>query len=194
MTQQINLFVREVAVKRGPIVTTLLAGALMAVVCVVYWQYLIGETKRLEKRVADAKREVATQQEALKGMRDVLAKRTDPARLAAELAAVKARASEAQAFLGLLQNGELGSIDGYAGHFITMARNTEPGVWLTLLRIQNAGKTLELQGRSLQPESVLRYAGQVNNRIAPFGANLSSVEMTPVVGPDKSTAVTFRLF
>ena len=194
MTQQINLYVREVPEKRGPILATLAAAGVTAILCIAYYQYLISETKRLEKRLAGAKTELAGQQQALKDMRGVLAKRTDPARLAAELAAVKARANDAQSFLTLLNNGELGSIDGYAGHFAHMARSSEPGVWLTHMRIHNAGKTLELEGRSLHAESVLRYAGQVNSRIAAYGANLSSVEMTPVVGPDKvSTGVAFKL-
>ena len=195
MTQQINLYVREVPEKKGPLVGTILAMGLAAVLCVVYWQYLLGENKKLGKRAADVANELAAQQQVIKGMRDTLATRTDPKRLASELAAVKARASEAQEFLALLQRGELGSLDGYAGHFVNMARSTEPGVWLTHLKIHNAGRTFELEGRSLQAESVLRYAGLVNSRISTYGANLSSVEMTPFVGPDKvTTAVAFKLF
>ena len=195
MTQQINLYVREVPEKLGPILVTIFALGLTAVLCLVYWQYLVGETKRLEQQVAASKKELVAQQQVVKGMRESLAKRTDPVRLAAELAAVKLRASEAQEFLGLLQRGELGSLDGYAGIFVNMARSNEPGVWLTGLKIHNAGKVIEVQGRSLQAESVLRYAGQVNNRISAYGANLSSVEMTPVIGPENAgTALSFRLY
>ena len=75
-----------------------------------------------------------------------------------------------------------------------VARIGEPGVWITGLRIQNAGRMLAVEGRSLQAESILRYAGEVNRQFAAQGVRLSSVEMTPVQNADSATAVSFKLY
>jgi Tfp pilus assembly protein PilN len=194
MTQQINLYTPEEEVRRGPVLFTLLAVVAAAALLLAYRQYLQGENAQLEKRVAQVKTELASQRSTLKTMKDSLAQRTDPARLAAELAAVKAGASAAQEFLLQLERGDLGSLEGYGTHLVTLARVGEPGVWLTSLKVTTAGKRVEVDGRSLQAESVLRYAGELNRHFATHGASLTAVEMTPVVSADQSaSAIAFKL-
>jgi Tfp pilus assembly protein PilN len=195
MTQQIKLFAREAEERKGPALVGLALAAVLAALLVAYWQMLSSQADLLEKRVAQLNQQVATEKAALDEMKKALAQRTDPARLASELAALKSRAAEAQEVMNQLRSGQLGTLEGYSNHLIKFARIGEPGVWLTGAKISNAGRAVEVQGRSLQSESVLKYAGELNRQFAPLGASVSLVEMTPVVSADKErAAVAFKLF
>jgi hypothetical protein len=195
MTQQINLYAPAVEEKAGPLLMALAIAAVTTVLLLAFHQWVRGENEKLQLRAKQSAGQLATEKAAVKSMKDALATRTDPTRLAAELAALKTRAVEAQEIMSQLQTGKLGTLDGYGGYMLTLARIGEPGVWLTSLKISDAGKTLEVEGRSLQAEGVLRYAGELNRQVAPFGAALTSVEMTPgVSAADRAlTAVSFKL-
>jgi len=195
MTQQVNLYAPAVQEKAGPLLTALAIAAIATALLIVFHQWIRGENDKLQVRVKQSAAQLATEKNAVKSMKDALATRTDPARLAAELAALKTRATEAQEIMSQLQTGKLGTLDGYGGYMLTLARVGEPGVWLTSLKISDAGKSLEVEGRSLQADGVLRYAGELNRQVAPFGATLTSVEMTPgVSAADRAvTAVSFKL-
>jgi hypothetical protein len=193
MTQQINLYAPKVHEKRGPALIVLGIAALVAVVMLTYWQYLKGENDQLQARVTQAKAQLEKEKAAVAQMRAELAKRTDPVRLAAELNALRARATEAQEIMAQLQSGSLGTMDGFTGQLTELARAGEPGIWVTNFKILTAGKGIEIQGRSLDSQAVLRYAGEVNQRFASYGATLSALEMTPV-GSATQTAIQFKLF
>jgi hypothetical protein len=195
MTQQVNLYAPAVQEKAGPLWTALAIAAVTTALLLAFHQWIRDENDKLQVRVKQSAAQLATEKNAVKSMKDALATRTDPARLAAELAALKTRATEAQEIMSQLQSGKLGTLDGYGGYMLTLARVGEPGVWLTSLKISDAGKSLEVEGRSLQADGVLRYAGELNRQVAPFGATLTSVEMTPgVSAADRAvTAVSFKL-
>jgi Tfp pilus assembly protein PilN len=196
MTQQINLYVAKVRERKGPALVSLALDGVVAVLLIAYWTYLRGETNKLQARIVQANAQLNTEKAALKSMKDALATRTDPAKLAAELNALRARATEAEEIMAQLKRGDLGTMDGFSGQLVELARAGEPGVWVTNFRITNAGKGVEIQGRSLDSQSVLRYAGEVNQRFAGYGAKLSALEMTPVETTNQAAAqaVQFKLF
>jgi hypothetical protein len=193
MTHQINLYAREVEERRGPLLITAFGYLAFAALLLLYWHVLRTQTETLEARVKQTSRQLENERAAMKTMKDALAQRTDPARVAAELAALKSRAAEAQDLVDRVQKGELGTLDGFSGHLTALATIGEPGVWITGVRIQNAGRAIEVAGNSLRPEAVLRYATEVNKQITPLGASITALEMTPTVNKDKATAVAFKL-
>jgi len=195
MTQQINLYARKVEQKRGPALASLAFVVIVAAALTGYWQMLRNETAALRTRIAAASSQLETEKASLKVMKDALAKRTDPARLAAELAALRTRALGAQQIMSQFQRGDLGTMDGFSGHLVALARIGEPGVWLTSFKILNSGKAVQIEGRSLEAQAVLRYAGEVNQRFAGYGASLNSVELTPMMSAATAVpAVSFKLF
>ena len=194
MTQQINLYSREVEEKKGPLLMTGLGLVALAVVLVAYGFFIRAQSDRMEARIKQTSAQLDAEKAAVKTMKDALAQRMDPTRLAAELAALRNRAAESQEIVDRLRKGELGTLDGFGNHFTAFATIGEPGVWLTAVRIQNAGRAIEVEGRSLREESVLRYAAELNRHVVPFGANIRDVEMTPAVNPQKATAYAFKLF
>jgi hypothetical protein len=195
MTQQINLFVREPVERRAPAAMAAAFIVVVAIALIFYWQILRDRTIKMEAQAKQSQTQVATEKTALQTMKDSLKQRTDPARLAAELAALKSQAGEAQQIVDRIHRGELGTPDGFQSHLVALAHVAEQGVWLTNVKILNSGRNLELEGRSLQPESVLRYAEAVNKRVSDLGASVTAVEMTPIASKDNSaTAIAFKLY
>ena len=193
MTQQINLYAPKVLERRGPALTVLAVLGVIVATLLVYLVHLRSETEQLQARLAQAKTQLEGEKAAVAQMRAELAKRTDPARVTAEINAMRARATESQEIIAQLRSGNLGTMDGFTGHMTELARAGEPGLWITGFKILAAGRTIEIQGRSLDSQAVLRYAGHVNERFASYGASLSSLEVTPV-SAENQQAVQFKLF
>ena len=194
MTQQINLFAREVEERKAPLLLTIFGLVAFSGLLLLYYQVLHGQRLALDARVKQTARQLEAEAAAMKSMKDALAQRTDPARVAAELAALKSRAADAQEIVERLRKGELGTLEGFGGHFTSLAQIGEPGLWLTKVSVHNAGRVVEVEGRALQAEAVLRYATAVNRQVAPLGATVTSLELTPITNVDKSNAVAFKLF
>lgn len=113
--------------------------------------------------------------------------------VAAEIAALKARAEAAQRIL--LQSGSLGSQTGYADYFSMLASVGEDGLWLNSVKVDNAGRTVRLSGIALQKESVLHYAQQVNALFSSNGVQFTTVELTPeAAGKPTLAATAFVLY
>jgi hypothetical protein len=123
-----------------------------------------------------------------------LAERGDDSTLAEQLAAARAAAADSQAIVAKIEAGELGTLKGYSGQLVALAKTTEQGIWLTGVRIQKGGRDLYLEGRSLDPESVLKYTENVNRQMAPFGAQITGIDMTPVTSAGGLSAMAFKLF
>jgi hypothetical protein len=195
MTQQINLYARAPEERKGPLVISVLIVAGFAGLLILYWSYLRAQGDATERRLAQARSQFASEKAVVDAMKAQLAARMDPKRLAAELAALKTRATESQEVIDRLRRGELGTLDGFGPQFVALARIGEQGIWLTGVRISAVGRSLELEGRSLEAEAVIRYAGQVNQQMGPFGTQVGSLELTPVSrDASAARAVNFKLF
>lgn len=118
--------------------------------------------------------------------------------LGIKIAAIKPQAEAAQNILA--QAGNLGSQQGYARYFSSLAAIAEDELWLTNVAVEKAGKSVRLGGRALHKESVIRYAQQLNAFFADSGVQFTALELTPesagkqgTPGP-QLTAVAFKLY
>jgi len=152
---------------------------------------------RLAETEAQGKAQLAADKAKLKVLEQKIAERPKLDDIVAQIGALKAQAAESQQILTLLRDGG-GSSEGYSGYFTTLARVTEDGVWLTGVKIGNAGKTVTIAGRSLRQESVLRYAQRLNEKFLDYGVQFGAMELTPEAvkadgsGPGLSS-VAFKL-
>ena len=198
MSHQINLLVREA---RPPLLSAgwSLAGlSVLTLLVLGYWAYLWLGIERLNTTVAQNNSIVTTAKSALAVLTQKVTSRPDPAKLTAEIEALKAQASEGQQIISLLQATDKGS-EGYAGHLTTLARLSQDDVWLNTVKISNAGRTVSLAGRSLQEESVLRYAHRLNERFATYGVRFTALELTPERPSDNAaktamSSIVFKLY
>ena len=138
--------------------TTMLRAALAVIVGVAllygisYWRVAL---YRSDLRDVDA------QNAALAKRVDELSRKVKPREKDRQLEADVARAERELAALGdvqrVVQDKVLANTQGYSRYLVALARQYVAGVWLTGIDITGAGASMRLQGRTIEPDLVLRY-------------------------------------
>jgi Tfp pilus assembly protein PilN len=201
MSKQINLLVQAQGAPELSALRALIGFGVMIAVFLVYAGIGWFGTARMGDVVAQSDTELAREKATVKALEQKLGARPKLADIVAQIEALKPRAGESQELMNLLRGGE-GDSQGYSGHLTSLARISEDGVWLTAVTIGNAGKTVNLAGRSLRQESVLRYAQRLNEQFSAYGMQFSAVELTPDVAKTDAaggaappvTSFVFKLF
>ena len=198
MSQQINLLGQVQAAPALSAIRALSGLGIMLVAFLGYAVFAWFATARLAETEAQGKAQLAAEKAKLKMLEQKIAERPKLDDIVAQIGALKAQAAESQQILTLLRDGG-GSSEGYSGYFTTLARVTEDGVWLSGVKIGNAGKTVSIAGHSLRQESVLRYAQRLNEKFSDYGVQFSGLELTPeAVKADGArpglSAVAFKLY
>lgn len=178
MSRQINLLVQAQAAPELSARRALIGFGVFLAAFLGYAAFAWLGTARLGDSVVQGNTEQAAQKAALQALEGKLGERPKLADILAQIEALKAQAAESQEIVNLLRSGGGGS-EGYSAHFAALASISEDGVWLTGVKIGNAGKTVSLAGRSLRHESVLRYAQRLNERFSTYGAQFTALELTP---------------
>ncbi|MGB4347649.1 MAG: hypothetical protein WBJ21_14775 [Burkholderiaceae bacterium] len=181
MSQQINLLPRAA---KPPALSArrLLASLSLLLLCLVaiaLWQHRQADQARLE--ALQTEQHLQAQQALLSALKIKLGKSEAPTDISAKIAALEPQTRVSKALLSRLKNGELGSLDGYVPQLTAIAKLTQPGIWLTAIVISNAGRSLHIEGRALQKEQVLQYARGLNSAMLPFQAQVSDVELAPLL-------------
>jgi len=177
VSKQINLLVQGEGPPPLSALRTLIGFGVMIAAFLGYTAVSWFQTARLGDAAAQSDAQLAVEKAAVKALEQKLGARPKLAEIVAQIEALKPQAAESQELLKLLRGGE-GDSEGYSGHLTTLARISEDGVWLTGIKIGNAGKMVSVEGRSLRNESVLRYARRLNEQFSAYGVQFSAVELT----------------
>lgn len=148
------------------------------------------ERDALAQQVAQAKAGIAAQRSRQAQSAGVL-------QLRQEVDALKPQAQAAQALANAVRNAEGGRADTFLQALGALAGVKESGLWLTALKVADAGRRLEVQGVASNGAAVLRFARRANELLMPLGARLDSLEMQPLAqggAPGaQAGAVSFQL-
>lgn len=115
--------------------------------------------------------------------------------IAAKIETIKPKAERAKQLLVLAD--QLGNSAGYAGYFSTLASVSADGVWLDTINVGNAGRKMEIGGRTLNNDTALEYSQRLNTAFADKGIKLTTLELATqatAVAPDGLTAVSSTKF
>ena len=171
MSQQLNLLPKDTD-GISPAKLALIALGIVALAVLVTWgvkRGMLVSARADEAASAAQLHQVSTQlQERV---------RTRSAELKAETDALRSRAEAAKQLLNLA--AATGRSEGYAPFFATLTTVREEGLWLTDVAVTNAGKSLLLQGNSLDNGAVIRYSTQLNKALAETGTELTTLEFSP---------------
>ena len=191
-SQQVNLQLRKENESKFTQVA-LAAMGLMLALMLGLWGVRLGETATARAAEATSARQLKEANARLQ----TLVQQSE-SNLDAEVAALKPRAEAAQRILA--QAGSLGSQQGYARYFSSLATIDEDELWLTNVTVDKVGKSVHLGGRALHKESVIRYAQQLNALFADYGMQFTALELTPESAGKQGgskpqlTAVAFKLY
>lgn len=112
--------------------------------------------------------------------------------LGAQIDALKPQVEATKKILD--QTGGLGSQQGYAQYFASLASIDEDGLWLNRISVEKSGKSVRLSGRAMHKESILRYARRVNDMFAADGVQFTELELTPeTIGNPSFSDIAFNL-
>lgn len=180
MSQQINLLPRA---PRAPVLSArrALVGALVWAVTLgaqVAWQVSEADAARLAAESSE--QELKQQKQLLLALQTRLGESANPNNIAAQIAALEPQTRVSRDLLARLKAGDLGSLDGYGEELTELAALPKQGVWLTMVAISNAGRTIRIEGRALKKENVLPYAAALNEAVHKYGAQLNQMEIVPM--------------
>ena len=196
MSQQINLLPRA---PHAPVLS-----ARRALVGALVWALTLGAQVAWQVREADAARlaaesseqELKQQKQLLLALQTRLDESANPNNIAAQIAALEPQTRVSRDLLARLKAGDLGSLDGYGEELTELAALPKQGVWLTMVAISNAGRTIRIEGRALKKEYVLPYAAALNDAVHKYGAQLNQMEVAPMqTNPDdEQSSVPIYIF
>lgn len=199
MSQQINLLIQE-REQKSTLIPSLLGIGLVLIVLLFYWGLQHIKTVKIQDAAAESAQQLLAAKTSLQALQQKLASGEKVGDMDAEITALKTRSEAGQEILSLLQKGELGNTEGYAGYLTKLVMISENDLWLTNVTISNAGKNMSIAGRALNSESVIHYAQRLNQQFSDYGVQFTAVEMTPeVFGKDDTASpplstVVFKLF
>lgn len=199
MSQQINLLPRGPISPKLSARRALLTLSTFFLMLIAYGQWLHARANAAQQQTLDSEHALQAQRAKLLALQKKMGEHYAAGDIAAQIAALEPQTRVAKELLARLKSGELGSLDGYGKQFTALASLSTPGVWLTSISMSNAGRALRVEGRALHKQQVLTYARQLNAVMTPFGAQVSALEVTPVLQPAEPTTqhaavFAFKLF
>ena len=194
MSQQINLLPRGPISPKLSARRALLTLSTFFLMLIAYGQWLHARANAAQQQTLDSEHALQAQRAKLLAMQKKMGEHYAAGDIAAQIAALEPQTRVAKELLARLKSGELGSLDGYGKQFTALASLSTPGVWLTSISMSNAGRALRVEGRALHKQQVLTYARQLNAVMTPFGAQVSALEVTPVLKPAEPTTQHAAVF
>jgi hypothetical protein len=179
LSQQINLYNPAFDRKRDllsfPGTVTALGAALGLVIVLMLAMTL--RSSNLEHKLAQTAAERDAAQADMTRLAGQLAARKANPELAAKVQLLEAALASRKEVMSTLQGGVIGDTRGFSAHLTAFARQSFSGLWLTGLRVSNAGQDVVLEGRAMRPELVPNYLRRLNREEVMRGHAFAELEM-----------------
>lgn len=183
MSQQINLYDAKFIKREKPFAAKSIGYALTAVVMglAALSIYASWQARSTEMLASDSARQLAVEREKLLQLSSKSPQVRSKA-LEAEVTRLEGEVKARQSVLAALGTGELGNASGFSEFMAALGRQTVPGVWLTALKIGEAGNELEVLGRALRPDLVPAYLRALNNEPMMRGRRVTEMKLAAKSG------------
>jgi Tfp pilus assembly protein PilN len=137
----------------------------------LWYAQLAGETAALAASVARAQADAARVSHQTERLPQVLQRETE------QVNAIEAEVLALEALADRLTRGGLGRVEGFAPQLRAFGRATADGVWLTGIRIDNAGDQLAVEGRALEAARVPHLLAALGREPAFAGRAFATLEL-----------------
>ncbi|HVS25960.1 MAG TPA: MSHA biogenesis protein MshI [Burkholderiales bacterium] len=164
MSQQINLF-SPIFLKQKKYfsaMTMLQALGLILLGSLLFYGYLLFETRSLSTQAADTEKQSVNEQARLTKFSSEFSPAQKSAALDEQIKKLEAQVQSRQEVVAAIKNGVIGNTDGYSEYMRAIARQSIQGWWLTGFSISGAGNEMVLKGGVLRPELVPLYVQRLN--------------------------------
>lgn len=156
ISQQINLY--QPIFRKQPVAFSFWTGLLLAaiVITVMFGIYGYGkwQLQQMEVQLGNAQQYNSALKEDIAAIEKKLPEPKVNRLLEQEITQLTERRKTGLALLNTLRTRIEGNPKGFSGYFEGLARQTESGLWFTLIDIKLGGRALNLSGETVQPELV----------------------------------------
>lgn len=190
MIQQINLYqpIFRKEEKKFSAVAMLQAAALVAVGVVVLYAFMWWQTGALKNELKSAEQSYATASKRLADAAEKFGQRKGPSSLDSEISRLESEIVARQRMQEILQRGIFSNTTGFSDYFVSFARQSIAGVWLTGFDITGAAEQMSMAGRTTNPELVPRYMQKLSSEKTLSGIEFRTFQMSrpepDAKGPD----------
>ncbi len=159
MTQQINLYqpIFRKEEKKFSTVAMLQAIGIVVIGVVAMYAFTWWQTTSLKSELKRAEQSHATASKRMADVADKFGKMAADTSLDTEITRLEGDLAAKQRMQAILQRGIFSNTRGFSDYFVSFARQSVPGVWITGFDITGAADQMTLAGRSTDPELVPRY-------------------------------------
>ena len=175
--QQINLFNPAFLPQKKRLSAPMMGVALLVLVAGIAGLSVVlrAQTARMQAEANAGATELARKQARLASVTAEFAPRKKSDEIDVQIADADAQVAALRHVSGVLQRGELGDTNGFAGYFQAFARQAVPGLWLTGVSIE--GKDIGLKGRTLDPALVPGYITRLTQEPLLQGKSFASLQI-----------------
>lgn len=198
MSQQINLynplFLKQEKHFSARTMVRALAVVFVAIVGVSVSTWL--QTRSAERLASQYRDQVARQRDQLVKLGAQLAPPARSKALEAELVRLESDIKLRQTMLHALNGGELGNTSGFSEFFAALGRQALSGVWLTRIRISDAGNDLLVEGRALRAQLMPSYLRALNREAMMRGRRVTEMKLATASGKspaDRARYIEFSI-
>lgn len=184
MSQQINLYNPLFLQKEKHFSARTMAQALGVVVlgAIALFAFSLLQTRSAERLAAQYRDQVARERDQLMKLGGQLSSPSRSKALQAQIGQLEAEVKLRQATLQALSTGELGNTAGFSEFLAALGRQALPGVWLTRIRIDDAGNGLAVEGRALRPELLPVYLKGLSREPMMRGRRVTEMKLVAARG------------
>ncbi len=159
MSQQINLYqpIFRKEEKKFSSIAMLQSVGLVAIGVAVLYAFMWWRTDSLRNDLKAAEQNYAAAGKRLADVTQKFGQGKGPGSIDNEIARLESEIVAKQRMQEILLSGIFSNTTGFSDYFVSLARQSVPGVWLTGFDITGAAEQMSLAGRTTNPELVPRY-------------------------------------
>lgn len=186
MSQQINLYNPLFLKTEKHFSARTMAQGLAVVLVAIVALFVFGllQTRSAERVATQYRDRLAREQTQLTSVVGQASSGARSKALEAEVAQLEAEIKLRHTMLQALSTGELGNTAGFSEFLAALGRQTLPGVWLTEIRIDDAGNDLLVQGRALRADLLPAYLTRLNREPMMRGRRVTEMKLTAATAKD----------
>jgi Tfp pilus assembly protein PilN len=184
MSQQINLYNPLFLKQEKHFSARTMAQALGVVLFAIVVVGVFGavQTRSAERTASQYRDQLAREQGRLTALAGQAGGSGRSKALEAEVAQLEAEVKLRQATLLALNTGDLGNTAGFSEFLAALGRQAQSGIWLTRIRVDDAGNGLLVEGRALRAELLPVYLRALNREPMMQGRRVTEMKVTAATG------------
>lgn len=190
MTQQVNLYLPELRVRKDPLSAVLMlqiVGGLTALLLLIS-AYDLVRGWQLERELEALQVTLEEETRRTEELDEVLAGRSENTGLTTRLERAEERLEASRQIRDFLSRTRLGNVEGFSEYFKDLSRASVDGLSITEFSFSNGGDVIQVAGQVLDSALVPRFVDNIQNGRSP----LRNKRYSPLISRSER-AFTFEL-